>query len=91
MRHILELHNDFRVLRLQSFARTDIERHARPAPVLDFNFECHESLGRAFRATQLLVIAADSLTVYRAARVAPADGIDTDVLRARSVSAIAAP
>ena len=73
-----EVYHHLRHARRQTFARTDVERHAAPAPIVDVALHGHECLRlRLWCHAFLLAIGPERLAATHGTRVLPAD----DVLR----------
>ena len=73
-----EVYHHLRHARRQTFTRTDVERHAAPAPIVDVALHSHECLRlRLWCHAFLLAIGPEWLATPHGTRVLPAD----DVLR----------
>ncbi len=79
-RQVGEVDHNLRLFLLQALARTQEERHVRPAPVVDMRPDCHERLGTALRRHVVLFqISLDRLAADRARTVLATHGIAGDI------------
>src|SRR2546425_3253677 len=80
--HALELDGDFRVALRQTLARPEIERHARPAPIVDVELQSYECLGARFRRDAWFCSIGGYLFLTQRSRaILPAHTAPQDVVR----------
>ncbi|MNS61660.1 hypothetical protein D3C72_946930 [compost metagenome] len=77
---VLEIDHNFRAFGRQTFTGAQIERHSRPAPVVDIDTDRHESLGIAGLVRALFFqIARDFFALRETGGVLTADGFLTHI------------
>src|SRR5262245_10104027 len=74
MGHLPQLDEDFRLAVRQSFASSEIERHAPPPPIVDVSLQGDEGLS-ARRAAELIDVARDPSAAYYAGAILTNDGV----------------
>src|SRR5262249_35639931 len=74
MGHLPQLDEDFRLAVRQSFASSEIERHAPPPPIVDVSLQGDEGLS-ARRAAELIDVARDPSAAYYASAILTNDGV----------------
>ncbi|CAM4025963.1 hypothetical protein NOMA109596_19095 [Nocardioides marinus] len=79
MRGLLEHHDDLADAAVHPLAGAQVERHARPAPVLHLGLEGHEGLGVGAVRAEVVGVRRGALTLDQAGDVLPADGVAVDV------------